>query len=128
MLIKEANDMAENELMLAPRVRNLEQQAAELKGAIEQLNRSITAGNRMTAWQFIGFVFVMSGTLFGTLYWATGVLERRIEQSEKRVNERFDDMNKRFDDVNKRFDDVNRRIDDLRQIIISQRKSAPPQR
>lgn len=113
--------MAENELTLAPRVRNLEQQISELKGTVEQLNRSITAGNRMTAWQFIGFVFVMSGTLFGTLYWATGVLERRIEQSEKRMNERFDD-------TNKRFDDTNRRIDDLRQIMLSQQKSVPPQR
>jgi thiosulfate reductase cytochrome b subunit len=103
----------------------LEHQVSELKGAVEQLNRSITAGNRMTAWQFIGFVFVMSGTLFGTLYWATGVLERRIEQSEKRIAERFDDMNKNVKD---RFEDTNRRIDDLRQLIISQQKTAPPQR
>lgn len=106
--------MAENELTLVPRLRALEQQNAELKGTVEQLNRSIAAGNRMTAWQFIGFVLVMSGTLLGTLYWATGLLERRIEQTERRIDTRFDDMNKR--------------IDDLRQLILSQQKSAPPQR
>jgi hypothetical protein len=115
MLIKEANDMAENELMLAPRVRNLEQQAAELKGAIEQLNRSVLAGNRMTAWQFIGFVFVMSGTLFGALYWATGVLERRIEQSEKNLIMRIELSEK----------NMNARFEDLRQVVLAQQKQTP---
>lgn len=117
--------MAENELTLAPRVRNLEQQIAEIKGALEQLNRSIAAGNRMTGWQFIGFVFVMSSTLFGTLYRATGVLERRVEQSEKRMIERIEQSEKHMND---RFDDMNGRIDDLRQIVISQQKQAPTRR
>ncbi|MGH9802532.1 MAG: hypothetical protein ACRD82_19380, partial [Blastocatellia bacterium] len=36
------------------------------EATVEQINKSIAAGNRLTIWQFIGFVFVMAGTLFGT--------------------------------------------------------------
>jgi len=96
----------------------------------EQINKSIAAGNRMTNWQFISFVFVMSATLFGTLYWATGVLERRVDQMERIINTRFDDMNRnineRFDstnkNVNQRFEDTNRRFEDLRQVVLSEKK------
>ena len=103
---------------------------AKTEGAIEQLNRSIASGNRMTNWQFIGFVVVMAGTLFGTLYWATGVLERRIDQVEKNltalvqqnernINTRFEAVDKRFEAVDKRFDDMNARFEDLRQVVLS---------
>ncbi|MBO0800272.1 MAG: hypothetical protein J2P31_15740 [Blastocatellia bacterium] len=98
---------------------------AKSEGALEQLNKAIAAGNRMTNWQFLGFVVVMAGTLFGTLYWATGVLERRLDQFERNVNTRFDDANKRFeerlDDTNKRFDDMNKRFEDLKQVVLSRR-------
>lgn len=88
------------------------------EGALEQLNKAIAAGNRMTNWQFLGFVVVMAGTLFGTLYWATGVLERRLDQFERNVDSRFEDTNKRFEE---RFDDMNKRFEDLRQVVLSRR-------
>jgi flagellar capping protein FliD len=109
------------------------------EGAIEQLNKSIAAGNRMTNWQFIGFVVVMAGTLFGTLYWATGVLDKRLEHFEKNIDSRFEmidkrfelmdkridqvekTMNERFNATDKRFDDMNRRFEDLKQIVLSKR-------
>ncbi len=99
---------------------------ARAEGTIEQLNRSIASGNRMTNWQFIGFVLVMAGTLYGTLSWATAVLERRIDQVEKNlttiVQKSEENTNRRFDDVNKRFDDMNKRFDDLRQVVLSQQQ------
>lgn len=96
-----------------------QERQAQTEATIEQMNKSIAAGNRMTNWQFIGFVVVMAGTLFGTLYWATGVLERRLDQMERQINIRFDDTNKKYD---QRFDDMNRRFEDLRQVVLSERK------
>ncbi len=102
------------------------------EGAIEQLNKSIAAGNRMTNWQFIGFVVVMAGTLFGTLYWATGVLDKRLEHFEKNIDARFELIDKRFEQMDKRidqaektmngrFDEMNRRFEDLKQVVLSKR-------
>jgi peptidoglycan hydrolase CwlO-like protein len=95
---------------------------AKTEATIEQLNKSIAAGNRMTNWQFIGFVVVMAGTLFSTMFWSTGVLERRVDQMERNMNTRFEEVNRRFDDVNRRLDDTNRGIESLRQIMLTQQK------
>ena len=95
------------------------------EATVEQLNKSIAAGNRLSNWQFIGFVVVMAGTLLGTMYWAANMLERRIEQTEKRIElmeRNFDAQLKQIETNNKnRFDDTNRRIDDLKQVILSKR-------
>ena len=85
---------------------------ARAEGTIEQLNRSIASGNRMTNWQFIGFVVVMAGTLFGTMYWATAVLERRIDQVEKNLTMT----------VQKSEENMNKRFEDLRQVVLSQQQ------
>jgi hypothetical protein len=87
---------------------------ARSEGAMEQLNKAIAAGNRMTNWQFLGFVVVMAGTLFGTLYWATGVLERRLDQFEKNINSRFEQVDKRFEHMDNRFEA-------LKQVVLSRR-------
>ena len=106
------------------------------EATLEQLNKSIAAGNRMTVWQFISFILVMAGTLLGSMYWATGVLEKRFDerftQIEKRFDERFTQMEKRidqaerntnarFDDMNARFKDMNARFEDLKQVVLSKR-------
>ncbi len=99
------------------------------EGAIEQLGRSIAAGTRMTIWQFIGFVAVMAGTLFGTLYWATGVLEKRLEQNDRRIEQMERNFNARFEqlekNMNARFADTNARFDDLKQVVLSKRRFLP---
>jgi hypothetical protein len=93
------------------------QRLAKAEGTIEQLNKSIASGNRMTNWQFVGFVAVMAGTLFGAMYWATSVIERRVDQVERNltkvIQQSGDNTNKRLDDGNRRFDDMNKRFDDL---------------
>ena len=73
----------------------------------------------MTAWQFIGFVLVMSGTLLGTLYWATGILERRIDQSEKNLVMRIEQSEKNTKEL---FGQMEKRFEDLRQVVLSQKK------
>jgi hypothetical protein len=92
------------------------------EGAIDQINKSITAGNRMTNWQFIGFVVVMAGTLFGTMYWSTGVLEKRLEQSERNLERRLEESEKNME---KRMEQMERnmtaRFEDLRQVVLSKR-------
>ncbi|MGH9768890.1 MAG: hypothetical protein ACREAB_15770 [Blastocatellia bacterium] len=108
------SEIAELKSQLADALNRL----SRSEGAIEQLNRSISAGNRMTNWQFIGFVVVMAGTLFGTLYWATGVTERRIDQFERNVNSRFEQMEK---NNKERADDLKQRFDDLKQVVLSKR-------
>jgi len=125
--------MTDNEITLNARVRTLETQFAELKGTVEQQNKSIATGNRLSNWQFIGFVFVMAGTLLGTMYWATGLLERRLDQMErrldqmeKRIDERFTIMDKHFEE---RFTQMEKRFEDLKQVVLSQQKQqSPPKR
>ncbi len=78
------------------------------EGAVEQMNRSIASGNRMTNWQFIVFVVAIVGSLLGSMYWATGGLEKRFD-------ERFSQMEKRFEQMEKRFED-------LKQVVLSQQK------
>lgn len=113
-------------------INNLKAQLADMlvrqsktESAVEQLNKSIAAGQRMTIWQLISFVIVMAGTLFGTLYWSTSVLERRIDQFEKNVNNRFEQVDKRFEQTDKRIEQVeknlNARFEDLKKVVISKR-------
>ncbi len=97
---------SQDDITLRAEVAQLKTQLADVlnrlsrhEGAAEQLNKSIAAGNRMTNWQFIGFVMVMAGTLFGTMYWANGVMEKRLEQMERNNKERSDEIKQRFDDL-----------------------------
>jgi len=124
--------MAENELTLSARVRELEAKAvenAEIKGQMSQINQAIAQGNRMTIWQFISFTLVMAGTFIGTLTWVSATLreenrqtreqlQRQIEQTERNLNERF----------NERFAQMEKRFEDLREVVLSQQKQAAPQR
>jgi hypothetical protein len=116
---------SETDLTLTSRVSELEKQLKEVTGqaetnklglveakdTIEQLNKSLTQGNRLTIWQFIFFV----ASLVGVLWIGIGLIDRRIDDLNR-------NMNDRFNDTNRRFDDMNRRIDDLRQIMLEQRK------
>lgn len=93
------------------------------EGSVEQMNRSIANGNRMTNWQFVVFVVALVGSLLGSMYWATGVLEKRFDERfthmEKRYDERFGAMEKRFDDNRIQME---KRFEDLRQVVLSQQK------
>ncbi len=91
---------------------------SKTEAAVEQLNKSIAAANQMTIWQFISFVVVMAGTLFGTLYWSTSVLEKRLDQFERNVNSRFEQTDKRIEQAEK---NMNARFEDLRQVVITKR-------
>jgi len=117
-------------------INNLKAQLADMlvrqsktEATVEQINKSIAAGNRMTIWQFIGFVVVMAGTLLGTMYWSTSVLERRFDQFERNINSRFELIEKnskeRHEEVNRRIEqaekNMNARFEDLRQVVLSKR-------
>jgi hypothetical protein len=107
---------------------------SKTEGAVEQMNKSIASGNRLTNWQFIIFVVAIVGSLLGSMYWATGVLEKRFDerssQLEKRIDERFSQMEKRFEDnriqMEKRFEDnriqMEKRFEDLRQAVLARQK------
>lgn len=99
---------------LKSQVTDLLVRQSKTEATVEQLNKSIAAGTRMTVWQFISFVLVMAGTLFGTLYWSTGVMERRFEQMEKR----FEQMEK---NNKERTDELKERFEDLKQVVLSRR-------
>ncbi|MCI0338106.1 MAG: hypothetical protein L0226_11045 [Acidobacteria bacterium] len=118
---------------LRPQLTETINRVSRTEASLEQLNKSIAAGNRMTAWQFISFIVVMAGTLLGSMYWATGVLEKRFDerftQMEKRFDERLIQMEKRFDErfiqMERRFDErfvqMEKRFEDLRQVVLSKR-------
>ena len=114
---------------LRTQLTDVSERQARSEATIEQLNKSIAAGTRMTILQFIGFVVVMAGTLLGTMYWATGLLEKRIEQTEKRMevmeknfNERMSQMERNVNDRMSQSDrNLNARFDDLKQVILSKR-------
>jgi chaperonin cofactor prefoldin len=122
----------ETDLILIARVNELENKLKEITGqletnkaglseakaTIEQLNKSLTQGNRLTIWQFIFFV----ASLVGVLWIGIGMIDRRIDDLNRKMDERFEAVDKRFEAVDKRFDDLNRRLDDLRQIMLEQQK------
>lgn len=119
-----------DDITINAEINNLKAQLADMlvrqsktESAVEQLNKSIAAGQRMTIWQLISFVIVMAGTLFGTLYWSTSVLERRIDQFEKNVNNRFEQVDKGFEQTDRRIEQVeknlNARFEDLKQVVIT---------
>jgi hypothetical protein len=99
---------------------------ARAEGAIEQLNKSIASGNRMTNWQFIGFVIVMAGTLLGTLYWVTGVLERRIDENAKMLNAQIELVKQNVEQVKQSVEqsekNMDARFEDLKQVVLSRKK------
>ena len=128
--------MNDSDIMVNARVAELEIKLADSlnrlsrsEGAIEQLNKSLASGNRLTNWQFIIFVIALAGSLLGSMYWATGVLERRFDERfaamEKRFDERFGATDKRIDDQGKRFDErftqMEKRFEDLRQVVLSRK-------
>lgn len=99
---------------LKAQVTDLFARQARTEGTLEQLNKSIAAGTRMTVWQFKSFVLVMAGTLFGTLYRSTDVLEKRFEQMERHFEQVEINNKERTDELKKRFDD-------LKQVVLSRR-------
>ena len=103
--------MAENELALSARVRDLEKQVPELKGQVAQ-------SNRLTIWQFISFTLVMAGTLFGTLAWISGSLRDENRQTREQLKAQIEQTER----------SMNSRFEDLRLVVLSQQKQAPPQR
>lgn len=107
-------EVAQLKTQLADVLNRLSRQEA----ASEQLNKSIAAGTRMTIWQLISFVLVMAGTLFGTMYWANGVMEKRLDQFERNVNSRFEQMEK---NSKERTDELKARFEDLKQVVLSKR-------
>jgi hypothetical protein len=127
---------SQDDITTKAKLAQLETQYAEMlarqsktEGSLDQLNKSIAAGNRMTNWQFIGFVVAMTASLLGGMYWSTGVLERRFDQFEKSVTlrldlieqnskERNEEMKKRIDQTEK---NMNARFEDLRQVVLSKR-------
>jgi hypothetical protein len=122
--------MANDDLTLKAELAELKAQFADAlhrlakaEGTIEQLNRSIASGNRMTNWQFIGFVVVMAGTLFGSIYWATGVIDRRVDQVEKNLDRRVTQVEKNLTTLVQQSErNLNARFEDLRQVVVAQQK------
>jgi type VI protein secretion system component VasK len=118
--------MSESDILVNARVAELEVKLADSlnrlarsEGAIEQLNKSLASGNRLTNWQFIVFVIALVGSLLGSMYWATGVLERRFDERFSALQKQIDDQNKHVDD---RFNQIEKRFDDLREVVLSQKK------
>ncbi len=82
------------------------------EGVTEQLNKSIASGNRLTNWQFVIFMVALVGSMLGSRYWATGVLEKRFD-------ERFTQMEKRYEENRVQME---KRFEDLRQVVLAQSK------
>ena len=110
----------------------MEADLEELKGRTVRGGLARLCGQAVISALRLGFVVVMAGTLFGTLYWATGILERRLDQFEKNSNIRFELIDKRFEHIDKRidqveknmnarFEDMNARFEDLKQVVLSKR-------
>jgi hypothetical protein len=129
--------MNSDDLTLTAKVALLETKQSETgervvknEASIEQLNRSISMGIRMTIWQFLGFTLVMAGTLLGSMYWAAGMLERRIDQMERQMEMRFTQVEKNLttrieqseQHTNERINDLKSRFEDLRQVVLSKRQ------
>lgn len=122
--------MNNQDVTLNARIHELENKLADTinrlsknEGMTEQLNKSIASGNRLTNWQFVVFMVALLGSMLGSMYWATGVLEKRFDERfshmEQRFEERSAQMEKRFEE---RSSQLEKRFEDLRQVVLAQQK------
>ena len=118
--------MNNQDVTLTARVSELENKLADAmnrlsknEGATEQLNKSIASGNRLTNWQFVIFMAALVGSMLGSMYWATGVLERRFDERFTQLEKRLDNDRAHFEG---RFEQMEKRFEDLRQVVLTQQK------
>jgi hypothetical protein len=123
------NQMAENELTLGARVRDLEKQTAENTGQLDYLGRAVRQGISLTIWQFVGFTLVMAGTFFGTLAWISTTLREENRQTREQLQRQIEQTRVELQrQIEQSERNMNARFEDLRLVVLSQQKQAPPKR
>lgn len=118
--------MNNQDVKLNARIHELENKLADAinrlsknEGMTEQLNKSIASGNRLTNWQFVIFMVTLVGSSLGSMYWATGVLERRFDERFTQLEKRLDADRAHFET---RFEQMEKRFEDLRLVVLAQQK------
>jgi predicted PurR-regulated permease PerM len=110
---------------------------AEMRGAVNQLNKIVSASVRQSIWQLIAVIVTLLVAIAGGLAYQTSAIDKRIEQMERSSNTRFEIIEKRFEQSDKnfgdRFEQLEKRIEqsdknmaarfeDLKQEVRAQRK------
>jgi len=122
---------------LREKVEEHGKELAEIRGAVNQLNKIVSTSVRQSIWQLIALLVSLCVTIGGGLAYQASVIDKRFEQIEKRFEQsdnnfgnRFEQLEKRINQSEKnitaRFEDFERnmtaRFEDLKQEVRSQRK------
>lgn len=99
---------------------------AEMRGAVNQLNRIVSASVRQSIWQLIALLASLCVTIAGGLAYQGSMIDKRFEQIEKRFEQSDKNFGDRFDQLEKRIEqsekNITARFEDLKQEVRAQRK------
>lgn len=91
---------------------------SELRGSINQLDKTVSSIRGQSVWQLIALIVTLSGSIVGSLAYQTHVIEKRLELVEKHFNIRIDAVEKRIEMSEKnliaRFEDLTEEVRALR--------------
>ena len=111
---------------LRNKVEGCVKELAEMRGTVNQLNKTVNASVRHSIWQLIALLVSLCVTIAGGLAYQGRMMdqrfeqiEKRFEQIEKRVEQSERNMTARFGDLEK---NLTARFEDLKQEVRAKRK------
>jgi peptidoglycan hydrolase CwlO-like protein len=111
---------------LRDKVEEHGKELAEMRGTVNQLNKTIAATVRQSIWQLIALIVTLLVAIGGGLAYQTSMIDKRIEQIEKRFEQADKSFGDRFEQLEKRIEQSERnitaRFEDLKQEVRAQRK------
>ena len=84
---------------LRNKVEGCIRELAELRGMVDQLNKTVHATMRQSIWQLIALIVSLCVTVGGGLAYQTHLIDKRFEQIEKRIELSEKNITARFEDL-----------------------------
>jgi hypothetical protein len=100
---------------LRNKVEGCIKELAEMRGTVNQLNKTVNASVRHSIWQLIALLVSLCVTIAGGLAYQGRMMDKRFEQIEKRIEQ--SEKN-----ITARFEDLKQEVRDLKQEVRAQRK------
>ena len=100
---------------LRKEVESYGKELAEMRGTVNQLNKTVNASVRQSIWQIIALIVSLCVTIAGGLAYQGSMNDKRFEQFEKSLEQ----IERRIDQSEK---NITARFEDLKQEVRAQRK------
>ena len=115
---------------LRNKVEGCIKELAEMRGTVNQLNKTVNESVRHSIWQLIALLVSLCVTIAGGLAYQGSMMnkrfeqiENRIEQSEKNITERFEDFKQGVRaQIEHSEKNLTARFEDLKQEVRAKRK------